>query len=251
MSFTASRETTAPSATTDVLARLNEQAGAGPWADRGTAAAFYSEPLLHQQRLAAMAFSGATGVLMGTSRQIIEPIERLSRVEPTTTTTTVIPDPALVAAAADTPALQAVEQIRGWLGVSYEAVAKMAGMGSASLIYYWKRQQAKGLSIRPRPATIAQLLRLHAFVRGLVETIEGQPGALGAQIWIQTEQSGRRPLELLLAGQLDDTETLARDLLFASPVPETPTWRTARLEQPDPVPAPSTPAPSYEASDFA
>jgi len=251
VSFTASSETTAPSATTDMLARLNEQAGAGPWLDRGTAVAFYSEPLLHQQRLAAMAFAGATGVLVGTIQRIIDPIEQLPVDEPPTTTTTVIPDPALVAAAADTPALQAVEQIRGWLGVSYEAVAKMAGMGSASLIYYWKRQHAKGLSIRPRPATVAQLLRLHAFVRGLVETIEGQPGALGAQIWVQTEQGGRRPLELLLAGQLDDTERLARDLLFASSAPEPSTWRTARLEQPDPVPAPSATATSYEASDFA
>lgn len=251
MSVTTPAEKTLIAATTDVLARLNEQSGAGPWPDRGTGVSFYWEALLHQQRLAAMTFAGATGALIAADQDPVDPIEWLSGIEQEPTTTTVMPDPALVAAAAGAPALQTVEQIRGWLGVSYDAVAKMAGMGSASLFYYWKRQQGKGLHVNPRPATIAPLLRLHAFVRALVETIEGQPGALGAQVWVRTEQHGNRPLELLLSGRLDEAEAVVRDLLFSSPASNTPTWRAARLEQPDPAPAPSGSAPSYEASDFA
>jgi AcrR family transcriptional regulator len=251
VSLTTPGETTLVAPTTDVLARLNEQAGVGPWPESGTAVSFYWALLLHQHRLAAMAFAGATGAVARTTPEVTEPIEWFSPAERGPTTTTVIPDPALMAAAADTPALQAVEQIRGWLGVSYEAVAKMAGMGSASLFYYWKRQQGKGLGVSPRPSTIAPLLRLHAFVRALVETIEGRPGALGAQVWARTEQRGKRPLELLLAGRLDDAEALARDLLFASPRFGPPASRAARLEQPDPAPAPRGNVPRYEASDFA
>jgi AcrR family transcriptional regulator len=251
VSLTAPVETTLAGATTELLARLNEQSGAGPWAEMGTAVSFYWEPLLHQHRLAAMAFAGATGVLVGATHAVREPMERLSPIEPVPTTTTMVPDPALVAAAADAPSLRAVEQIRGWLGVSYDAIAKMAGMGSASLFYYWKRQQAKGLPINPRPATIAPLLRLHAFVHALVETLEGEPGALGAQVWVRTKQHGQRPLDFLLAGRLDDAEALGRDLLFASPAADKPAWRAARLQQADPEPAPSAGAPSYQASDFA
>ena len=238
-------------ATTDVLARLNELSGVGPWPETATAVSFYWEPLLHQQRLAAMTFAGATGALVETLADLAEHAELFSLNERIPTPATVIPDPELVAAASGAPVVQAVEQIRGWLGVSYEAVAKMVGVGSASLFYYWKRRQAERHPVNPRPATVAAILRLHGFVRGLVETIEGEPGGLGVQLWVRTRQHGHEPLDLLLDGRLDDAEALARDLLFGSSVAGVPAWRRARLEYPDPSPAPAGSVPRYEASDFA
>lgn len=249
--MTATMGTHPSGATTDLLARLNELSGVGPWPETATAVSFYWEPLLHQQRLAAMTFAGATGA-------IVERLEGLSRGggsyfldEPTPTAATLVPDPELVAAASSSPVLQAVEQIRGWLGVSYEAVAKMAGMGSASLFYYWKRRLADRETVNPRPATVVAILRLHALVRGLVETIEGEPGGLGVQLWVRTKQRGQEPLDLLMEGRLEDAEALTRDLLFGSDAAEVPTWRSGRLERPDPSPVPTSSAPQYEASDFA
>jgi|GEM_PF-6040603 len=238
-------------ATTDLLAHLNELSGVGPWPETATAVSFYWEPLLHQQRLAAMTFAGATGALMGAVEDLMEHAVPSSLGASAPTAATLVPDPELVAAASGAPVLQAVEQIRGWLGVSYEAVAKMVGMGSASLFYYWKRRQAERHAVNPRPATVAAILRLHAFVRGLVETIDGEPGGLGVQLWVRTKQRGLEPLDLLLQGRLDEAEALARDLLFGSDAAEVPAWRTARLERPDPSPAPAATVPRYEASDFA
>jgi hypothetical protein len=163
-----------------------------------------------------------------------------------------IADPEVLLATRDAPVLQALEQLRGWLNVSYEQLAQVAGV-PPSLIYYWRRRHREGKPPRPRASTVERFWRVHSLLRALADTLEGEDRMAAVQLWIRHAPEGNRsPLDLLMDGRLVDVEARARPLLFDQTVRRPPVGHLALLEREEelePVSGlPSTAA--HEDTDF-
>jgi AcrR family transcriptional regulator len=205
----------------------------------------YAETLERLYAGAAASFARATGATADS------PAVASHTAAPGTAATTVA-DPEIIANLADAPELRAVEELRAWLHLTYDDVARAAGLSSPSLLHHWRQRQRTGSPVRPRAATIERLWRVHALVRALAEAMEGAGHSTATRLWFRRPVEGVTPLELLLAGDVDEVERRARRLLLDSSPRATPAWHLAVLEQDNELePAPTPPAPMYEDSDFA
>lgn len=103
-------------------------------------------------------------------------------------------------------ALQAVDDLKGWLGLTTEDVAALIGV-SDSAIYYWRRRNAP---LRTQHAL--KLYRVHALVRALRSTA---PRRHPFEILNATsDASGASAYDLLRGGRYDEAEHLLRPLIF-------------------------------------
>lgn len=160
-------------------------------------------------------------------------------------------DPEIIADLADAPELRAIEELRVWLHLTYEDVARAAGLRSASLLHHWRQRYRTGSPVRPRAGTVEQLWRVHALVRAMAEALEGADHGYAVGLWVRRAEAGVTPLEMLLAGRVEEVERRARRLLFDPSARSAPPWRVAAVEPDDdlgPVDAP--PTREYRDSDF-
>jgi len=164
-----------------------------------------------------------------------------------------VADPEVIADLADAPELRAIEELRTWLHLSYEDVARAAGLSGASLLHHWRQRYRTGSPVRPRAATVEQLWRVHALVRAVAEALEGADQSYAVSLWVRdADDAGVTPLEQLLTGRVDGVQRRARKLLLDSSAHSSPPWRVAGLEHDDELAAVETPpAPTYQDSDFA
>ncbi len=103
-------------------------------------------------------------------------------------------------------AVRAADDLREWLGVTVDEVARLAGV-SRSAVLYWKRENAQ-----PRPTPARNLFRVHALVRGLRDAVApGHPMDVLSHV---PDGAGASPYDLLMAGRYDDAERLLRPILF-------------------------------------
>ena len=102
-------------------------------------------------------------------------------------------------------ALQAVEDLRTRLDLTYDDLAAITGVVK-NTIYDWKRTGAN-----PRPSTVRKLWRVHTLVRALVS----QLGEMEAVEWLRAGPES--PLDLLRTGGLEAAELRASRLLFRPP----------------------------------
>lgn len=160
-------------------------------------------------------------------------------------------DPEVIADLADAPELRAVEELRAWLRLSYEDVARAAGLSGPSLLHHWRQRYRTGSPVRPRASTVEQLWRVHALVRAVAEALQGADQGYAVSLWVRRPEAGVTPLELLLTGRVDESERRARRLLFDADVRSAPPWRLASVEPDDDLAAVDAPAaPQYQDSDF-
>jgi AcrR family transcriptional regulator len=210
-----------------------------------TASRAYAEAIEHLYAIAAASFARPTEVPSGTLAAARGAVRR-------GTAAATVADPAITAELVDAPELRAIEELRAWLHLSYDDVARAVGLSGPSLLHHWRQRQRTGSPVRPRAATVERLWRVHVLVRALAEAMEGAAQGNATRLWFRRAVAGVTPLELLLAGDVDEVERRARGLLFDSSARTTPVWQLAVLEQDDELePAAAPPAPTYEDSDFA
>jgi hypothetical protein len=129
------------------------------------------------------------------------------------------------------PALAAVQDLRRWLGISYEDVAGIAGYRSPSIIYYWRQRAFEGHEVRPRATTVGRLYRAHALVRAVAIALDGEEGVAGVQRWAHSEgEDGRTPLALLLQGKIAALYSRTGGVIFDQRPVSVPGWRQLRPE---------------------
>lgn len=102
--------------------------------------------------------------------------------------------------------LSAVQDLREWLGFSYEQIAAATGIGLRT-IHHWRQTGAT-----PRSKTSRDLWRLHSLARAVRRAL----GQADSRAWFRTGTP--TPLDLLTGGQLEAAERRARRALFTSPV---------------------------------
>ena len=149
------------------------------------------------------------------------------------------------------PILQAVEDLREWLNVSYEDLARIFGWQSASTLHHWRRRAREGEPVRPRASAVEAVLRLHAVVHAVSDAVSGRDDPNAIQLWVRSpiSQDGPTPLQLLKRGQIAMVERVAGDLLFDRSPTRVPAWRVARLQDDETLP-PQQSASRYSADDF-
>jgi hypothetical protein len=136
------------------------------------------------------------------------------------------PDDAVSRMAPRDDALQAADDLRLWLGATYDDLQSITGIAK-NTFHHWRRTGA-----RPRPSTVRRLWRAHALVRALIARL-GQDEAV---TWLRT--GPRAPLDTLFAGDLEAAEAAAHALLFRRPA--------ARADEQEDY-APFRPEPEFEA----
>lgn len=161
-----------------------------------------------------------------------------------------VADPEVIAELADAPELRAIEELRSWLQLSYQDVAVVAGLKSASLLHHWRQRYKTGNPVRTRASTVEQLWRVHSLVRAVAEALEGAGQSYAVQLWSRRREAGITPLELLLRGEVDDVEQRARQLLFDHRTRPIPPSRRAALEPSEELQTVKRRAATYEDSDF-
>lgn len=163
-----------------------------------------------------------------------------------------VADPEVIAALADAPEMRAVEELRIWLHLSYEDVARASGLSGPSLLYHWRQRYRTGTPVRPRASTVERLWRVHAVVRAVAEALQGAEQSYAVRLWVRRPEAGITPLELLLSGRVDEVERRASHLLFGSAARSAPPWRVAAVDpDADLAPVDTPPAPTYDDTDFA
>ena len=135
-------------------------------------------------------------------------------------------DPEVVASTADAPALRALEQLRGWLNVSYGQLGQVTGL-SPSVIHYWRRRHRENQPVRPRASSVEQLWRVHSALRSVAEALDGDDSGYGVQMWAWSARDGDSPLDLLTRGDVDEVERRASRLLFDQSPRRPSSWRLA------------------------
>jgi hypothetical protein len=204
-----------------------------------TGAYFYRQVLLHLDVVARNVFAVATPC---TALGRLE--DRELRAEPQPGESEALDDQGAA------PLVDAIEDLRNWLHVTYDELAHLLGWRSASNLHHWRRAAKAGAPVRPRASSVEPILRLHALLRALTEAISGDdPSAV--YLWSRTAVTagGLTPLDLLAEGRLDQVERLAAPLLFDRSSAQSPAWRLAVMDEEADLPAQPKPAP-YETDDF-
>lgn len=211
-------------------------------ANEGTASQAYATMLEQLYARASSSFAASTPASSEAPGQ-------LSSAERTSVTT--VADPEVIAEFADAPELRAVEELRAWLRLTYREVALVAGLSSPSLLHHWRERHHAGRPVRARASSIERLWRVHSLIRAVAEALEGADQSYAVQLWVRNEENGVTPLELLLQGDLEQVERLARGLLFSGGARGSSPSRTATLEQDQELePVAHLPLPTYRDSDF-
>lgn len=111
-------------------------------------------------------------------------------------------------------ALAASADLTGWLGMTEEQIADLAGFSRRNYSN-WRAGQGSYLK------TVRDLFEIHALVGGLVREL----GTDGAMAWMALPSATGRPRRQLLATSLDRAQLLseAQPLLFVKPERESPT----------------------------
>lgn len=153
----------------------------------------------------------------------------------------------------EAPALDAVEDLRRWLNLTYEEVAEIAALPGPQTLYYWKRRAVAGQSTRPRESTVRQLYRVHALLRAVAATFATPDDGRTLRAWAYEQaRNGLTIRDLLLAGRIDEVEALARPLIFGGGRRRAadPRYAAARVYNPtnDPEVPPQLPLPDL--TDF-
>lgn len=207
---------------------------------------------------ASRAYAGALGRLYeGAAASFARPTVAVVDTEQSAdgagrTAAATVADPEVIADLADAPELRALEELHAWLHLSYEDVARAAGLSGPSLLYHWRQRYRTGSPVRPRAATVEQLWRVHALVRAVAEALQGADQGYAVRLWVRRPDAGVTPLELLLAGRIDEAEERARRLLFDSEARSAPAWRVATVEpDSDLAPVDSPLVPEFGDTDFA
>jgi hypothetical protein len=123
---------------------------------------------------------------------------------------------------ADSRELGAVDELRDWLGLTYEQIASATSIGLRT-VHHWKQAGAT-----PRPRTVRTLWRLHT----LVHSIRRALGAADAIRWLRSGSPSY--IDLIVAGDLAAVEDQARRLLFAAPIGERRFSAVRTEEEPPP-----------------
>jgi hypothetical protein len=123
-----------------------------------------------------------------------------------------------------TPArpLLAAEQLREWLGVTFDQLSDMTGIGR-STFHSWRHSEGS-----PRPSTVRGLWRLFS----LSHALQARLGPVVAAGWLR--QGTPSPLDLLLDGRLDEVEALARRDVLHPVDSGSNVFAWARLEDAEP-----------------
>lgn len=186
-----------------------------------TASTAYWDVLTQLYERAAGTFAPGTALLP-------MPEGALSGPERTLTTATI--DPEVLAEYSKNPELRAIEELRAWLRISYRDVATVAGLGSPSLIYYWRDKHRKGLPVRVRASTVEQLWRIYSLVHAVAEALEGADRGHAVQLWARQPTDGATPLDHLMTGEVDQFERRADELLFPESAVRTSVARLAAVD---------------------
>lgn len=113
------------------------------------------------------------------------------------------------------PALDAVEDLRRWLNLTYEEVAEIAALPGPQTLYYWKRRAGAGRLTRPRESTVRQLFRVHAVLRAVAATFATPDDGRTLRAWAyERPRNGLTIRDLLLSGRIEEVEAVARPLIF-------------------------------------
>ncbi|WP_147447793.1 helix-turn-helix domain-containing protein [Solirubrobacter pauli] len=203
-----------------------------------TRSCFYAKTLHHLYEVADAAFASG-----GTSK--IVPLKLAPRTKSSATA-----DPEVIASMSDAPALRALEQLRGWLHLSYEQLGAVVGI-SPSVIYHWRRRHRENAPVRPRASSVEQLWRVHSALRAVAEALDGDDSGYGVQMWARSARDGASPLDLLLHGRIEEVEKRAGTLLFERDTPLQPRWQlaTPEFDEDDSSLSPG-PVAEFEDSDF-
>lgn len=127
-------------------------------------------------------------------------------------------------------ATAAIQDLKAWLNLTTEEVAKVVGT-SKSAVYYWRRADAT-----PRPRVAREITRVHSLLRALQNgsTHEGFNAILHAK------PSGydRSAFDLIMNQDFDRAEMLLQDYVFARRSRREPYWTRQVSEWPE-TPEPS------------
>lgn len=214
-------------------------ASAPPPHSAETELSFYWTTLAHFYEVANAAFAPDTSGGTGPARR------QASRRTKASTTT----DPEVVASTANAPALRALEQLRGWLNLSYDRLALVVGL-SPSVIHHWRRRHREGRPVRPRASSVEQLWRVHSTLRAVAEALDGDDSGYGVQMWARSGRAGATPLDLLAHGRIEEVEKRAGLLLFDRSARRPSPWQLTVPEPDEAEQVPTGPATSYEETDF-
>jgi hypothetical protein len=108
-------------------------------------------------------------------------------------------------------AWDAAQELRSWLGVTFDDLSAMTGIGESTM-HSWRK-----LPVVPRPSKVAPLWRLFTLARAL----QARLGPEGATVWLRSGDPS--PLRLLVEGRLSLVEEEAREsVLRPAPVAENP-----------------------------
>jgi transposase-like protein len=216
----------------------------------GTGMVVYADTLCHLYEVAKRAFAGGTGRFFcePSGRSAAAPESAISRRR---TPSASVADPEVLVATIDAPVLRALEELRVWLNVSYDELADIVGVGE-SLVHYWRRRHRAGYPVRPRASSVELLWRIHATLRAVAETVEGEGGHGAVQLWLrQSTDSLPSPLQLLTEGRVEEVEARARPLLFDRSPSRASAWRRIVPESDQDLEgAPSGDPIAYEDADF-
>lgn len=119
-------------------------------------------------------------------------------------------------------AVAAADDLRKWLDVTVDEVAKLTG-ASGSAIFYWDREGGS-----PRPRTARNLFRLHALVRSLKDAIAPTPPI--AVLRNRDPRSNISAYELLEKGQYEQAEELLRPMIFSNDRGIVDRWNPRRVD---------------------
>jgi hypothetical protein len=210
-----------------------------------TGLCYYAPVLSHLDEIARNVFAHATpcSVLVVAHHGAQPQFHGGGSAEPTT--------PVTEKAQTDDPILRAIDDLKSWLNVSYDELARILGWQTASNIYYWRRCAQANEPIRPRASSTEPILRLHTLLQSVTEVLSGNDSR-AVELWSRTPSSlgGVTPLQLLQEGRLDLVERQAASLLFDGTPTDNQAWRRIRPDDSPEDLAVTEPIQDYDAADF-
>jgi DNA-binding transcriptional regulator YiaG len=110
----------------------------------------------------------------------------------------------------------AIQDIKTWLNLTTEEVARLLGT-SKGAVYYWRRADAE-----PRAQVGRNITRIHSLLRALrrVTTPEGFSAVLRAK----PQGHDRSTFDLLMSHDLERAEALLNEFIFTRARPAEPYW---------------------------
>jgi hypothetical protein len=112
------------------------------------------------------------------------------------------------------PAVAAVEDIRRWLSLSYDDVARLVECAPSS-IYYWKQRASEGREVRPQTASVIRLFQVHSLLRSISIALGSEDDAGAVSAWAHSPgEHAETPLQLLQSGRVDEANRRAANVIY-------------------------------------